>query len=59
MDQLINGWLFGINRKLKSQMLAGAVDMCWAIWISRNDVVFDNSLAGDTRDLLQKEDRPP
>ncbi|CAN6182020.1 unnamed protein product [Urochloa humidicola] len=44
VDYMFNGWLSGINRKLKSQILAGASAMCWAIWISRNDVVFDKGL---------------
>ena len=28
---------------LKRQLLVGASALCWAIWLSRNDVVFDKS----------------
>nr|TKW34566.1 hypothetical protein SEVIR_2G314250v2 [Setaria viridis] len=63
---------FGLNRKLQSQILAGAIAMRWAIWISINDVVFDKGIVPSylqvvfrgthwTRfwSLLQKEeDRP-
>ena len=35
----------GVNRKLKSQLLVGASSICWAIWLTRNDIVFDKILA--------------
>jgi hypothetical protein len=44
MHHLFNEWLGGVNRKLKRQILAGAIAMCWAIWISRNDIVFDKGI---------------
>jgi hypothetical protein len=28
---------------LKRQLLAGASTLCWAIWLSRNDVMFDKT----------------
>jgi hypothetical protein len=37
-------WLNQVGGKLKRQLLAGATTFCWAIWLSRNDVVFDKSL---------------
>ena len=42
---LFTGWLDGVNRKLKSQILVGASPICWAIWLTRNDIVFDKILA--------------
>ena len=39
------GWLEGINRKLKSQILVGASAICWTIWLTRNDIVFDKAVA--------------
>jgi hypothetical protein len=44
MHHLFNDWLGEINSKWKCQILAGAIAMCLAIWISRNDVVFDKSI---------------
>jgi hypothetical protein len=32
-----------LGEKLRRQALAGALAFCWAIWLSRNDVVFDKS----------------
>jgi hypothetical protein len=69
---MFNGWLNGINKKLMYKILVGASALCWEIWLSRNDMVFNN-----TRDvthmqvifrathwirfsvLLQKEDEQP
>ena len=36
-------WLKGLNSRLKSLIWVGACALCWAIWLSRNDVVFDNA----------------
>jgi len=40
---LFGNWLRGARTKLKRQLLVGASALCWAIWLSRNDVVFDKS----------------
>jgi hypothetical protein len=37
--------LEGINRKLKYKIIVGASDLCWAIWLSRNDIVFNKTVA--------------
>ena len=40
---LFGNWLRGAGTKLKRQLLVGASALCWAIWLSRNDVVVDKS----------------
>jgi hypothetical protein len=35
--------LDGINRKLKSKILVGASAICWAIWLTQNDIIFDKA----------------
>jgi len=45
VHNLFTGWLDGINKKLKSQILVGASAICWAIWLTRNDIVFDKVVA--------------
>lgn len=42
---MFNGWLIGLNKKLMYKILVGASAVCWAIWLSRNDMVFNNSRA--------------
>jgi hypothetical protein len=44
MHHLFNDWLGAVNRKLQHQIVAGAIAMCWAIWISINDIVFDKGI---------------
>ena len=68
VHNLFTGWLDGIDRKLKSQILVGESAICWTIWLTQNDIVFDkvpapsytSYLHGDLlarfRSLLQKED---
>ena len=40
---LFGNWLRSVGTKLKRQLLVGASALCWAIWLSKNDVVFDKS----------------
>ena len=42
---MFNGWLIGLNKKLMYKILVGASAVCWAIWLSRNYMVFNNSRA--------------
>ena len=42
---MFTDWLHGFNRKLKSKILVGASAICWVIWLTRNDIVFDKVLA--------------
>jgi hypothetical protein len=37
------GWLNGINKKIMYKILVGASALCWAIWLSRNDIAFNNT----------------
>ena len=43
ITHLLGNWLSGVGTKLKRQLLVGASALCWAIWLNRNDVVFDKS----------------
>jgi len=45
IHNLFTYWLEGINRKLKSHILVGASAICWALWLTRNNIVFDKVLA--------------
>ena len=35
-------WLQGIKWKERNLILTGVSVVCWAMWLSRNDIVFDN-----------------
>ena len=45
VQNLFTSWLEGINRKMKSQILVGANAICWVIWLTWNDIMFDKALA--------------
>jgi hypothetical protein len=36
-------WLLNVSARTRSKILVGATAICWAIWLTRNDVVFDKS----------------
>ena len=69
---MFNGWLIGLNKKLMYKILVGASAVCWAIWLSRNNMVFNNSRVATSLQvifrgthwirfwaLLQKENERP
>ena len=39
-------WVLGsrISPKLRNQVLVGAAALCWAVWLCRNDVVFNGKI---------------
>jgi hypothetical protein len=37
------GWLNGINKKSMYKILVGESALCCAIWLSRNDMIFNNT----------------
>jgi hypothetical protein len=38
---MLGSWLRVYPQILRKQILVGAAAMCWAIWLSRNDAVFN------------------
>ena len=40
ITNLLGPWLSSFPLKIRKQLLIGATTMCWAIWLSRNEVVF-------------------
>jgi hypothetical protein len=42
-SHMFNGWVVGLGNQFKKLVLIGAAALCWTLWTSRNDVVFDNS----------------
>jgi hypothetical protein len=36
-------WLLGVSKKIKKIILVGASAVCWALRLSRNDMVFDKN----------------
>src|SRR6266498_2703307 len=44
VQNMLPDWLKWVNKKLISLILVGATSMCSAIWLSRNELVFDKGL---------------
>jgi hypothetical protein len=38
-------WLTGMDQNTKNLIITGGSVLCWAIWISRNDLVFNKVLS--------------
>jgi hypothetical protein len=43
MDDLFGPWLRSFSKKQRNLVLVGAAAFCWAVWISRNDLMFQKS----------------
>ena len=44
ITNLFGPWLRGFSLKLRGQVLIGAAALCWALWLSKTDVVFQRSV---------------
>jgi hypothetical protein len=40
---MFTNWVLGLGHKQRKQILVGVSAICWTIWISRNDIIFDKS----------------
>jgi hypothetical protein len=40
---IFGSWLHGVHLKVKNLIITGVAALCWAIWISRNDLVFNKT----------------
>jgi hypothetical protein len=38
---MFGSWTNGVGAKIKRQLMAGTSVFCWAMWLSRNEIVFD------------------
>jgi hypothetical protein len=43
IKNMFGNWLNGIDKETKSRIRIGVSALCWAIWRSRNNVVFNNA----------------
>jgi hypothetical protein len=43
ISHMFGNWLVGVSKKIKKLILVGASAICWALWLSRNDMVFDKT----------------
>lgn len=41
VSHLLGSWLRGLSLKLRKQVLVGAAAICWVLWLSRNEAVFN------------------
>jgi hypothetical protein len=43
ISHIFDDWLLGVDKKNRKLILIGASAICWALWLSRNDMIFDKS----------------
>jgi hypothetical protein len=41
ITNMFGNWLNGVTKIDKAKIRIGVLALCWAIWISRNDIVFN------------------
>jgi hypothetical protein len=52
VEHLFNDWATSVGNRFKKITLVGAAAVCWAMWTSQNNMVFDNSLSKTYMQLL-------
>jgi hypothetical protein len=41
INHMYSDWLHGLNTRAKSLIMVGVAMLCWTLWLSRNDIVFE------------------
>ena len=52
VTNLLGPWLSGFSLKFRMQLLICASAMCWAIWLSRNELVFQQGCPNSYLQIL-------
>jgi hypothetical protein len=40
---LFGSWLNSFARNVRNKVIVGLIAMCWALWLSRNDAIFNRT----------------
>lgn len=51
-SDMFGPWVHNCPRKYRSHVLIGAIAVCWAVWMSRNDIVFNKSSSHNALQVL-------
>jgi hypothetical protein len=43
MINFLSPWLRSFNKEQRNKVLVGVAAFCWAVWLRRNEVVFQRS----------------
>jgi hypothetical protein len=49
---MLGQWLQGLSRAMQSIALLGAAALCWSIWLSRNNIVFENKMCASSMQVI-------
>lgn len=52
---LLGNWFYGVLPRLRAQILVGVAALCWAVWLCRNDVVFNGFKANSFLQVIFRE----
>ena len=44
VPNMFRNWLNGMGGNMRDVLLVGAAAICWAIWLHRNEVIFDKKI---------------
>ena len=49
---MFGNWLRGIDKQFSAHILVGAAALCWAMWLTRNDVIFNNKCVSSPMQVI-------
>ncbi|WVZ85259.1 hypothetical protein U9M48_032206, partial [Paspalum notatum var. saurae] len=52
VSHMFDSWLKRFPWMLRTKILLGAAALCWAIWLSRNDMVFNRFLSNSFKEII-------
>jgi hypothetical protein len=49
---MFGSWLIGIRPRLREHICVGLTTLCWAIWLNRNDMVFNRFKSNTSMEVI-------
>jgi len=49
---LLGAWIKGFHHTVRNQVLVGVTTLCWALWLSRNEIIFERKVPNSNLQVI-------
>ncbi len=52
VNHMFGRWLTCVPKDMRNLLLMGATTLCWSIWLTRDEVIFDNKMVSSPLQVI-------